>query len=110
MSIVPLLGLPAMNQAPSEVVELMRSRAEEADFSGEPSKTLKHYFERQLSGEVLGASLAPDSFALEDGVFRNVQKDGDVDRSGRVRVLGQALRFGGASWHEGPEQGGSEVA
>ena len=64
----------------------------------------RQYFERQLGGEVLSVSLAPQHFSFEGGAFIGHSSGNGTSSGGNaapdakgLRVLSHGLRFGGGT-------------
>lgn len=93
-SAAPLAKLPQLAAAPPEVIELVQSQVYQEKVSGPRARSLREYFERQLSGELMCDTTAPCGFKLVDK---------ELQSPGGLRALGQGVRLGGACLGDGTE-------
>lgn len=75
-------------RAPQDVLELADARRQIEAGQPRRPRTLREYFERRISGEVMGHDLVPHGFKLEDGALRC---------PGGVEVLDLVLNLAGVT-------------
>lgn len=97
-SIAPFAESAVLAKAPPNVVELVQGLIMSEKLKGVRARSLKEYFERQLRGEVMGKTLAPNGFVLCEGVL-----SANDAREDPLQIFERGVRLRDAVAAEGAE-------